>query len=126
MLPTRSAGVTSPTAERSPPGRASTPAPPSFVSPRSSTPRPPTHGPLRPAEPARRGASARGPRNPPGACAAGGPRPPLAGKVVPLRTEAATSRNAYHLYVVRLVRNEGESLDQLATRRRALFIALRE
>jgi UDP-4-amino-4,6-dideoxy-N-acetyl-beta-L-altrosamine transaminase len=50
---------------------------------------------------------------------------PLAGWLIPLRTLPATAQHAYHLYVVKLVRRPGESLRQLAGRRRALYLALR-
>lgn len=52
--------------------------------------------------------------------------PPLAGWLTPLRTLPATATHAYHLYVVRLVRRPGESLDQLAARRKTLYLGLRE
>lgn len=52
--------------------------------------------------------------------------PPFAGWLAPLRQRPETVTNAYHLYVVKLTRRPGESLDQLAARRRGLYLALRE
>ena len=51
---------------------------------------------------------------------------PLAGWLEPLRKLPQTRTHAYHLYVVRLVRRPGESLERLAGRRKALYLALRE
>lgn len=51
---------------------------------------------------------------------------PLAEHIVPLRQRTETKVNGYHLYVVRLVRRPKESLEQLAARRKKLFLALRE
>lgn len=50
--------------------------------------------------------------------------PAFAERVVPLAVPAGV-RSAYHLYVLRLRRREGETLPALAERRRALFVALR-
>jgi UDP-4-amino-4,6-dideoxy-N-acetyl-beta-L-altrosamine transaminase len=51
---------------------------------------------------------------------------PLAGWIEPLCRLPQTRTHAYHLYVVRLVRRPGESLERLAGRRKALYLALRE
>lgn len=53
-------------------------------------------------------------------------KPPFAGWLAPLRQLPATVTNAYHLYVVKLARRPGESLEQLAARRKGLYLALRE
>jgi len=45
--------------------------------------------------------------------------------VVPLAIRPGV-RSSYHLYVVRLVRRPGEALEDLAGRRKALFLGLRE
>jgi UDP-4-amino-4,6-dideoxy-N-acetyl-beta-L-altrosamine transaminase len=50
----------------------------------------------------------------------------LAGWVEPLQKRPETKTHAYHLYVIRLVRRPGESLERLGGRRKALFLALRE
>ncbi|MEM6960108.1 MAG: aminotransferase class I/II-fold pyridoxal phosphate-dependent enzyme [Myxococcota bacterium] len=50
---------------------------------------------------------------------------PLADFVVPLRRNE-DCRHAYHLYVIQLVRRQDESLEQLALRRKRLYLALRE
>ncbi|MBL8678070.1 MAG: UDP-4-amino-4,6-dideoxy-N-acetyl-beta-L-altrosamine transaminase [Myxococcales bacterium] len=46
-------------------------------------------------------------------------------KLRPLAVPAGVT-SAYHLYVVNLVRRDGESLESVAARRKALFVALRE
>lgn len=51
--------------------------------------------------------------------------PPLLGWLMPLRVLPTTVSHAYHLFVVRLVRRPGESLDSLAARRKSLYMALR-
>lgn len=51
---------------------------------------------------------------------------PFAGRLTPLRQLPTTATNAYHLYVVTLTCRPGESLEQLAARRKALYLALRE
>jgi UDP-4-amino-4,6-dideoxy-N-acetyl-beta-L-altrosamine transaminase len=52
---------------------------------------------------------------------------PFASKVRPLRAFAeAKGGSAYHLYVVQLIERDGESLRDLARRRRHLFESLRE
>ncbi|WP_020470184.1 UDP-4-amino-4,6-dideoxy-N-acetyl-beta-L-altrosamine transaminase [Zavarzinella formosa] len=51
---------------------------------------------------------------------------PFAGKIVPLKKTEHLNRNAYHLYVIRLMRQPGETLDAVAARRKALFLNLRE
>lgn len=52
-------------------------------------------------------------------------RPPLASRFSPLRVPAGVS-SAYHLYVVRLVAQDGESLDDVAARRKSTYMQLRE
>lgn len=52
--------------------------------------------------------------------------PPFAGQIVPLAKAPHSGRHAYHLYVIRLVRRDGESLDALSARRKAMFFGLRE
>jgi dTDP-4-amino-4,6-dideoxygalactose transaminase len=51
---------------------------------------------------------------------------PLSGFIEPLRTCATTATHAYHLYVIRLKQRPGESVEQIAVRRKALYVALRE
>ena len=46
--------------------------------------------------------------------------------IEPLRTQPTTARHAYHLYVVRLKARPGETTQQTAVRRKALYLALRE
>ena len=53
-------------------------------------------------------------------------RAPLAGWLAPLKRRPATAIHAYHLYVVCLVRQPGETLEALALRRKALYVGLRE
>lgn len=53
-------------------------------------------------------------------------KPPFAGWLTPLRQRPETVTNAYHLYIVKLTRRPSEPLVQLAARRKALFLALRE
>jgi UDP-4-amino-4,6-dideoxy-N-acetyl-beta-L-altrosamine transaminase len=53
-------------------------------------------------------------------------RAPLAGWLMPLERHPATATHAYHLYVVRLLRRPGETLQALAQRRKALYVGLRE
>jgi perosamine synthetase len=53
-------------------------------------------------------------------------RAPFVGKIVPLQKTPHLHRNAYHLYVIRLVRRPGETLDGVAARRKTLFTNLRE
>lgn len=52
-------------------------------------------------------------------------RAPFTSRVAPLRVPAGVS-SAYHLYVVRFVAREGESLDDVAKRRKAAYMQLRE
>ncbi|HSO33852.1 MAG TPA: UDP-4-amino-4,6-dideoxy-N-acetyl-beta-L-altrosamine transaminase [Labilithrix sp.] len=52
-------------------------------------------------------------------------RAPFASRIAPLRVPAGVS-SAYHLYVVRIVAREGESLDGVAARRKAAYLQLRE
>jgi perosamine synthetase len=47
---------------------------------------------------------------------------PLAGWLAPLGRRPQTGVHAYHLYVVRLVRRPGETLDALALRRKAFYL----
>ena len=49
---------------------------------------------------------------------------PFAGRVEPLAKRAETVRHGYHLYVVRLIPDDGEPAESVAARRRALFEAL--
>jgi UDP-4-amino-4,6-dideoxy-N-acetyl-beta-L-altrosamine transaminase len=52
-------------------------------------------------------------------------RAPFASRIVPLRVPAGVS-SAYHLYVVRLVARDGESLEGVAARRKAAYLQLRD
>jgi dTDP-4-amino-4,6-dideoxygalactose transaminase len=49
----------------------------------------------------------------------------LSGGVRPLRVRPGT-RSSYHLYVVRVLGQPGDTLDQVAQRRREIFMSLRE
>jgi UDP-4-amino-4,6-dideoxy-N-acetyl-beta-L-altrosamine transaminase len=51
---------------------------------------------------------------------------PLSALLEPLHTRPDTAIHAYHLYVIRLKRRPFESVDQIAVRRKALYLALRE
>ena len=51
---------------------------------------------------------------------------PLADVVEPLHTHAATAIHAYHLYVIRLKQLPDETVQNVARRRKALYLALRE
>lgn len=51
---------------------------------------------------------------------------PYADRVQPLAKAPGTYRHAYHLYVVQLQRRPNESLEDLAHRRKQVFIAMRE
>ncbi len=50
---------------------------------------------------------------------------PHADRVSPLKVRLGT-RSSYHLYVIRLVARSEETLEQLAARRKALFLSLRD
>jgi UDP-4-amino-4,6-dideoxy-N-acetyl-beta-L-altrosamine transaminase len=52
-------------------------------------------------------------------------RAPFDSRLTPLRVPAGVT-SAYHLYVVRLVARGGESLDDVAARRKAMYMQLRE
>ena len=49
---------------------------------------------------------------------------PFAGRIEPLAKRTETVRHGYHLYVVRLIPDDGEPAESVAARRRALFGAL--
>src|SRR3984893_4500588 len=51
-------------------------------------------------------------------------QPPLAGCLRPLSTTPVTLQHAYHLYVVRVLRQSGESLVDVAERRKSLYAYL--
>jgi len=53
-------------------------------------------------------------------------RAPFAGWLLPLRTLPTTVTHAYHLHAVGLIRRTGEALENLAARRKACYLALRE
>jgi perosamine synthetase len=53
-------------------------------------------------------------------------KPPFAGWLTPLRQRPETVTNAYHLYVVKVTSRRGELLEQVAARRKALYLGLRE
>lgn len=51
---------------------------------------------------------------------------PFSGKITPLQNRPGVVRNAYHLYVIRLDRQPSESWDDVAKRRKTLFLSLRD